>query len=165
MCSTSKTAAGVLQSIRLDVPDDQPRDVMRCPSLYPMVSPDGKHVAYGEGNRLRVAELASNRTAAEWICPEPLNGMLVAWSPDADELSIGGYTNVNVGLWIYDLQKKQAVRVTEAPVGHGRWSPDGRRFSFDIHAGHASIWMLPLEPGKSTAESLLASLAAGSPHP
>ena len=30
-----------LQSIRLDVPGDQPRDLMHCPSLYPVVSPDG----------------------------------------------------------------------------------------------------------------------------
>ena len=91
--------------------------------------------------------------------------MLVAWSPDSHELSIGGYANVFVGLWIYDLQKQQAVRVTAAPVGHGRWSRDGLRFAFDVQTGRASIWMLPLEPGKSTAESLLASIAAGASPP
>jgi hypothetical protein len=155
----------MLQSIRLDVPGGQTRELMHCPSLYPVVSPDGQHVAYGEKNRLRVAELASRRTVAEWLCPQPLNGMLVAWSPDSHELSIGGYANVFVGLWIYDLQKQQAVRVTEAPVGHGRWSRDGRRFAFDVQTGRASIWMLPLEPGRSTAESLLASIAAGASPP
>jgi hypothetical protein len=86
--------------------------------------------------------------------------MLVAWPPDSHESRIGGHANVFVGMWIYDLQKQQAVRVTAAPVGHGRCSRDGRRFAFDVQIGRASIWILPLDPGKSTAESLLASLAA-----
>ncbi len=69
-----------LRSIRLDVPDDSPRDVMLCRGLYPAISPDGKLVAYSDGLRLRIAELKSNRTVAEWTCPELPYGMLVAWS-------------------------------------------------------------------------------------
>ena len=153
-----------LQSIRVDVPGDTPRDVMPCHGLYPAVSPDGKHVAYSDGLRLRIAELASSRTVAEWLSPEPLYGMLAAWSPDGQEVSISGYTNVHKGLWIYDLRTNEAVRITEAPVGHGRWSRDGRRFAFETKAETSTIWLLPLEPGKSTAESLLAA-AASPPGP
>ncbi|MCL4678175.1 MAG: serine/threonine-protein kinase [Alphaproteobacteria bacterium] len=146
-----------LMSIRLDASVPSPRNVTRCPGRYPVVSPDGRHAAYAEGNRLRVFELETNRTVAEWRCFDPpLNGMLVAWSPDGQELSIGGYTNGYVGLWIYDLRTQQATRVAEGPVGHGRWSPEGHRFSFDLHTGRANIWVLTLEPGKSTTESLLA---------
>lgn len=144
-----------LRSIRVDVPGDSPRDVMLCRGLYPAISPDGERVAYSDGFRLRIADLASNRTVAEWTCPERLHGMLVAWSPDGQEVSVGAYTNVHKSLWIYDLRKNEAVRITEAPIGHGRWSRDGRRFAFDIKATTPTIWMLPLEPGKSTAESLL----------
>ncbi len=151
-----------LRSIRVDVPGDSPRDVMRCHGLYPAISPDGKHVAYSDGLRLRIAELESNRTVAEWTCPEPPYGMLIAWSPDGQEVSMGAYTNVYKGLWIYDLRKNEAVHVIEGPIGYGRWSRDGRRFLFDIKATTPSIWMLPLEAGKSTAESLLAT-AAGPP--
>ena len=63
---------------------------MRCHGLYPVISPDGKQVAYSDGLRLRIAELESNRTVAEWTCPEPPYGMLIAWSPDGQEVSTGG---------------------------------------------------------------------------
>jgi serine/threonine protein kinase/Tol biopolymer transport system component len=148
-----------LRSIRVDVPDDSPRDVMRCHGLYPAISPDGKRVAYSDGLSLRIAELESGRTVAQWRCPEPLYGMLVAWSPDGREVSIGAYTNVHKGLWIYDLRTNAAVRITEAPVGHGRWSRDGLRFTFDIKAATPTIWMLPLAPGKPTSQSLLDAAA------
>lgn len=149
-----------LRSIRVDVPDDSPRDEMLCRGLYPVVSPDGQRVAYSDGLSLKIAELESRRTVAEWICPKRLYGMLLAWSPDGQEVSIGAYTNVYKGLWIYDLRKNEAVHVTEGPIGHGRWSRDGRRFTFDIKTTTPSIWMLPLEPGKSTAQSLLEAVAS-----
>ena len=69
-----------------------------------------------------VAELESGRTAAEWVCPQPLNGMLVAWSPDSHELSIGGYTNVNRGAVALRCAEAAGGPRYRAPVGHGRWS-------------------------------------------
>ncbi|MBN2182947.1 MAG: protein kinase [Sedimentisphaerales bacterium] len=147
--------------ISIESPEAQPERIVHCPaSYYPVISGDGRYIAYGatyEGGicRLEIREIASpDSIVSRWDAPKGVGGLLVQWSPDNDELSIGGFDVSDFGLWIYDIKKNAATKIFDGPTTVGTWSPDGKKFAYDIRYPFFEIWALELKTGVSTVESL-----------
>ena len=80
--------------------------------------------------------------------------MLIRWSPDGLELSMGGYNESLLGLWIYDLKAQEARKIFGGRTTLGVWSPDRSRFAFDVRVPFWEIWVADLDPKLPTTESL-----------
>jgi len=138
----------------------KPTPIIHCPSFFPVVSPDEKYVAYGllDSRRL-ILELSTKSIVVSWMLPLPLatgEGFL-NWSPDGQELCIGDYGRSNSGLWIYDMDKKQATKVLSGQFGWCSWSvPDRSQIAIERLYGdlHHEIWVASLDPNVSAAEAL-----------
>ena len=143
---------GMLYSLRVDDPKAMPVPIMACPHKYPAVSPDERYVAYAVGNELRVVELPSGSVAAQWTAPVPRSDMRITWSPDGQELSVGG--TEGLGLWIVDPAMKTAWHVLEGPAWSANWSADRSRIAVLIGACYQEIWFASLETGRATHDVL-----------
>jgi len=141
-------------SIPIDDPSAQPKRIIPSPGWYPVISPDGKYIAYAEGSVLRVVQISSGSMVTSWKAPSSERGMLVDRSPDGKELSIGGFDVSSLGLWIYDLERKEARKVFDAPATMGVWSPDKKWLAFDVRGPYFEVWLAPLAAGLSTTQSL-----------
>jgi hypothetical protein len=132
----------------------EPETIVPCPSNFPVVSPDEKHVAYMWGGELRIVELSTNSVVASWTAPPiPWVGASLNWSPNGRELGIQGHD----GLWIYNLDTKTVADVLSGHIGWCSWSrPDISLFAFQRQYGglHRGIWVVKLDPNVSTAEAL-----------
>ena len=127
----------------------------------PFVSPDGILVAQTRpegtsggtlGTVLRITNMDSRSSIAEWAAPV-LIGPAV-WSPDGRELSFGDCLYVGVwGLWIYDVDKREAVKVLPGPAYSVR-SPDRTKLLIRLHSLGYEAWVADLDPALSTSEAL-----------
>ena len=144
----------MLYSIGVDDRAAKPDQVLSCRGFYPAISPDEKYVAYTVGNQLRIVDLSSGSLVASWSAPVGERGMLVSWSPDGREVSIGGYHDSDLGLWIYELETQKASKVLDARVTRAVWSPDGSRMAIHLARPYYEIWVAELKPDVSTAEAL-----------
>ncbi len=134
----------------------KPTPLIWCPSYYPVVSPDEKYVAYGrQGSERRIVELTTKSIVASWMAPLVRGWGFLNWSPNGQELSMADFHNL--GLWIYELDKKKASKVLSGSFGSCSWSrPDMSRFAFQRVYGdlYREIWVANLEPNVSTIEAL-----------
>ena len=139
-----------------------PQDHLPCRSYYPAVSPKETFVAFSEWQEatekreIKIVKLSGDSKGSvvtKWSPPYD-RGMLVHWSPDERELSIGGYDDSDLGLWIYNLERKTATKVINGPVTQGVWSPAMDRMTFDFRAPFYEIWITDLDPNISTAKAL-----------
>jgi Tol biopolymer transport system component len=143
----------------------KPQYILPIQGWYPAVSADEKYVAYAHSNVLKVFELASGKLVHTWTAPEPQRGMIVGWSPDGRELSVTGYPQTTLGLWILELDNKIMRQVFGGPISTAIWSPDGSLLSVNVGRAYSEIrlWVIPLRPGHSTAATLLSMSAAKLP--
>jgi Tol biopolymer transport system component/serine/threonine protein kinase len=148
-------ADNMLCSIPAQGLDGKPRQIMKCASSVPSVSPDGRRVAYLEGASLKVKDLATQALAAEWPAPSAMWGG-IAWSPTGRELCLGGRNDGDdrTGLWIYSLGRSEPLRVLDGPITVGSWSPDGTKLEFCLAPPYFEIWAVGLDPNVSTIEAL-----------
>ena len=139
-----------------------PQNHLPCRSYYPAVSPKETFVAFSEWQEatekreIKIVKLSGDSKGSvvtKWSPPYD-RGMLVHWSPDERELSIGGYDDSDLGLWIYNLERKTATKVINGPVTQGVWSPAMDRMTFDFRAPFYEIWITDLDPNISTAKAL-----------
>jgi serine/threonine protein kinase/Flp pilus assembly protein TadD len=133
----------------------KPTPIFWCPSYYPVVSPDEKYVAYRLSDELQIVELASKSVVASWTPPLISMGAAVSWSPNGQELNMGGYGNS--GLWIYELDTKTASKVLSGSFEKCSWSPvDMSKMAIGrfYRAMHHEIWVADLDPNVSTIEAL-----------
>jgi serine/threonine protein kinase/regulation of enolase protein 1 (concanavalin A-like superfamily) len=141
---------------RADIDDTQvqPTPLFACSAYEPSVSPDETLVAYFQDGSLRITDLDSQSRIAEWTVPLPI--WCGNWSPDAREFSIGGSIQVEcrAGLWIYDLDKREARNVLDGQITEALWSSDRRHMLFSLGPPYFEIWVADLDPEISTAESL-----------
>ena len=135
----------------------EPVPIAQCSGDAPMISPDGKHIAYSDNDRRgRILELSKNSVITSLGRPPTFGRDTMNWSPDGRELSIGG-----MGLWIYDLETKRASMVLDGfSFGWASWSRDGsRQFALErAFGGRGEIWVASLDPEMTTMESLGAGL-------
>jgi len=144
-----------LYSISVDQKNTQAQVVLRDCSNFPIVSPDERYVADHQFRELRIIELASGEIMRRWLMPpRPRGGLFVNWSPDGRELSVCGWDGSETGLWIYDMETEDAVKIMGIYATTARWS-GGEHPKLAVAFGMplTEIWMCELKPGASTAES------------
>jgi serine/threonine protein kinase len=144
-----------LYSIDVNQPNAQAQVVLHNCSLFPVVSPDERYVADHRFRELRVIELASGQIVRRWfIPPRPRYGLYVNWSPDGRELSVAGWDGSETGLWNYNMETEDAVKIAGVLATTARWSGgDHPRLAIAFGSPLTEIWMWDLQPGAPTAES------------
>jgi serine/threonine protein kinase/Tol biopolymer transport system component len=148
-----------LYRISIDNLDAEPERLIPT-SYYGVVSPDERYVVYGmvfrsdKRSGIQIVELSTGKAVASWKGPLGERGFLMQWSPNARELSIGGYDESDFGMWIYDLDTQTASKALNGPVTAGAWSPDGNRIAFDVRGAFWEVWIADLDSTVSTTESL-----------
>ncbi len=144
-------------SIRVTDPDAKPKRIVTCSSLYESLSPDGRRLAYVEGESLKVKDLASQTAVAEWRLPfATWGGVPLAWSPKGDELCLagGGSVEKRAGLWIYRFDRQEPVEVLGGKVSGGCWSSEGNKLVFNLGPPFFEVWTADLDPSVSAVETL-----------
>jgi tetratricopeptide (TPR) repeat protein len=147
----------MLYAISIEDPLAQPVPICAHTSVFPAASPKGNFVANVESGKptvLRIVDIATQSCIAEW--PTPIVSPTAFWSPDERELSLGGLNGIRerTGLWIYDLTKKEAVKVLGGHFSGATWSPDRTRLLISLSKPYWEVWIADLDPNLSTAESL-----------
>jgi serine/threonine protein kinase/Tol biopolymer transport system component/tetratricopeptide (TPR) repeat protein len=136
--------------------DAKPRQITACSYGFPSVSPDGRRVAYLEGQFLRVKDLDSQRVVAEWAQPSAM--AMPGWSPTGDELCVGMFGGVGStsGLWIYRLGRREPVKVLGGPmrIRGSTWALDGTKLVFHLGPPYCEAWTADLDPKVSTIDAL-----------
>jgi serine/threonine protein kinase/tetratricopeptide (TPR) repeat protein len=128
--------------------------VARSASLL-SVSPDENYVAYVQEGALRITDLETRSRIAEWAICMPIKGG--NWSPDGREFAFGGtdrFVEVTAGLWIYNVDKREASQVLTGQITAASWSSDKKRLLFSLGPPYFEIWVADLDPDVSTAEAL-----------
>jgi len=148
-----RSVDNMLCCINVDDPAARPKTLLRCPGYF-AVSPDEKYVAIGceYSKEIRISELSSGSVVARWIPPLPQYSWPVKWSPNGKELSLGYWTYYGmIGLWIYDVERKEAWHVLDAPARSSVWSPDGSEMAIHVLD---EIWLVKLDPNVPTYQQL-----------
>ena len=81
-----------------------------------------------------------------WAGPPDKQHMFLSWSADGRQLAVGGYWGA--GLWIYDIEKKEASKVMDGFFGWCSWPrQDGTRMAVERPYGqwHHEIWIIDLD--------------------
>ncbi|UCG59055.1 MAG: PD40 domain-containing protein, partial [Phycisphaerales bacterium] len=141
--------------ISIENPNTKPKRIMACSSLFPSVSPDNLRVAYLENAFLKIQDVTSQRSVAEWPVPFRAWGG-PAWSPAGDELCMGGSGSLEnrTGLWIYNLDRSEPAKTLSDQITVGSWAPDGMKLVFYLGPPYFEIWAADLDPNVSTIEAL-----------
>jgi serine/threonine protein kinase/Tol biopolymer transport system component len=145
----------MLYSISIMGRDAEPKRVMACSHDFPSMSPDEKYAAYMEGASLKVKDLASQKFVAEW--PVPFNTWGgTGWSPTGRELCMGGGNSADdrTGLWIYNLDRTQPVKVLSGQIVSASWSVKATGLAFCLGPPYYEAWVARLDPNVSTVEAL-----------
>jgi Tol biopolymer transport system component/tetratricopeptide (TPR) repeat protein len=144
----------MLYSISIVASDAEPKRTMACSNGFPSISPDGRRVAYLEGTSLMVKDLASEVLIAQWPVPPNTWGG-PAWSPTGTELCMGTDSADNkMGLWIYQLDRSEAVKTLTGPIVVSSWSRDGKKLIFSLGPPYFELWTANLDPALSAVKTL-----------
>jgi len=144
-----------LEVVSRNIFEGQPIESEGMANLSPMVSPDGKKVAftashksdYLSQNALEVMDILSGERTT-------ITGRVfssITWSPDSRYLAYSKQTKLQPNgssfndLYIYDLKKKKQYQITNAMRARNPdWSHDGKKLAFVI-AGDGGTNLFSLE--------------------
>ncbi|MEN6427401.1 MAG: protein kinase [Phycisphaerales bacterium] len=134
----------MVYSMATDPNNANPKKVFACETQFPVVSPDEKFIAFIEKKTgdLKIVNLTDGSQAASWSGSGGDELSFICWSADAKRLAIGRYWRG--GLWIYDIDTKQATRVVDGSFAWCAWSvPDVGRMVIERVFGswHHEIWI------------------------
>jgi serine/threonine protein kinase/Tol biopolymer transport system component len=146
---------GTLSQISLADQAGEPKSIMKWSYVLPSVSPDNRYVSCFETGSLKIKNLASQETIAECRMPSITWGV-TGWSPSGNEVCLGGGNSERdpIGLWLYDLQKNEFLRVLDGQITATCWSPTSTELTFCLGTPYLEVWSLPLDSGVTTAEAL-----------
>jgi serine/threonine protein kinase/tetratricopeptide (TPR) repeat protein len=145
----------MLYSISIKDNKAEPTPILACSSSLPSVSPNENYVAYVQDGALRITDLATKSTISEWALCMPMWGG--NWSPDEREFAFGGtsqYVEARAGLWIYDVDNKEARQVLTGQIISASWSSDKKKMLLSLGPPYFEIWVADLDPNLSTADAL-----------
>jgi len=145
----------MIYSVSVADPNAQPKAIVTCSNFYPSLSPDGRRLAYAEGASLKIIDLTSQTSVAEWKLPFATWGG-VAWSPKGDELCLGGNGSAEkrAGLWVCRLGHSEPVEILGGEVDVSSWSPQGKKLVFNLGPPFFEVWTADLDPNVSIVEAL-----------
>jgi Tol biopolymer transport system component len=134
----------MVYSISADPNNANPKKVFACETLFPAVSPDGRFVAITDKKTgaLEIVNLTSGSEAASWSGLGQNELPFISWSADGKRLAIGCYWQG--GLWVYDVETREATRVVEGSFAWCGWSArDTSRMVIERGFGswHHEIWI------------------------
>ncbi|HOV78057.1 MAG TPA: hypothetical protein PLS24_08500, partial [Sedimentisphaerales bacterium] len=134
----------MMYSLSTDPNNPDPKKVFACESQFPVVSPDEKSIAFidQKTGALKIVDLAEGSEAASWPGLGRSRPSFISWSADGKRLAIGCYWQG--GLWIYDVDAKQATQVFDGSFAWCAWSvPDMSRMVIERGFGswHHEIWI------------------------
>jgi len=137
-------------SISIEDVGAQPQPI---PSLS-KVSPDLKKKASLIYGSLNIRDIASQSITHQWA--RPLRTWSGTWSPGSDQFNWGGFRNPEerTGLWIYDLDKKKALKVFSGHITNASWSPDEKAMAICFGPPFYEVWGVNLDPNIPTIEAL-----------
>jgi serine/threonine protein kinase/tetratricopeptide (TPR) repeat protein len=134
----------MVYSMSTDPNHANPKKVFACETQFPVVSPDGKYIAFTEKKTgtFKIVDLTDGSEAASWS-ELGANGIsVISWSADERRLATGSYWQG--GLWVYDMDAKQATRIVDGSFAWCAWSsPDMSRMVIEHVFGslHHEIWI------------------------
>jgi len=136
----------MVYSILVDPNNTNPKEVFACDSMFPVVSPDEKFIAFTDkkSGTLQVADLINKSVVASWPGPKgKINELsFICWSPDGKQLAIGSY--LGEGLWIYDIDTKTAAKIVDGFYAWCGWlaSDKNQMFIERVYGSwHHEIWI------------------------
>jgi serine/threonine protein kinase len=134
----------MVYSISSDPNSPKTKEVFACDALFPVVSPDGKFVAFTENKTgaLKVVDLTDKSVTASWSVPNKKGPTFICWSVDGKRLAIGDYWQG--GLWIFDMNTKTATKIIDGSFAWCSWSaPDMSNMVIEhvYGAWHHEIWI------------------------
>jgi tetratricopeptide (TPR) repeat protein len=132
----------------------EPEQLTTFPSTEWAISPDDRYVAYVDHGELRIMELYSGVLDASWKAPMGQSRLNISWSPDGHEVSVAGRYASHFGLWIYEVDTRQAFKVFDGPVTRACWSPNGKWMTLELGSPYFEIWVAELKEGIPTSEAL-----------
>jgi serine/threonine protein kinase len=147
-------ADSALYSVSIDDPAAKPERIIDCPGDFPWVSPDEKYIAYGVVNELQIMEIPSGQVVTKWVAPGPEEGLFVKWSPDGKEIFLVGFGDSDLGLWSFDVQRKDAWQIFDSPAISCSLSPDRSRMAVDLRMPFGETWLAKLDPNIPTYQAL-----------
>ena len=132
-----------------------PEEVLESADMFPFVSPDGRYAALMTPEAsLQIVDLSNRSVVPGWSGPPDRQQLFPNWSPDSAFLSVGCY--FGGGLWIYDLETKEASKIFDGSYAWCSWS-DARRSRMAIEKvyaqWHHEIWITHGPVGVRPAES------------
>jgi tetratricopeptide (TPR) repeat protein len=150
----SRTASRMC-CIGIDPKAGAPREVLESEDMFPFVSPDGKYAALmtPEGT-LQIVDLSDRSIVPGWSGPPDRQQLFPNWSPDSTLLTVGCY--FGGGLWLYDLQTKEASKILDGSYSWCCWSDaQRRRLAIEkVYAQwHHEIWITDQPLGPRPPES------------
>jgi len=103
-------------------------------SYYPVVSPDGRHLAYiSDGSSLVVETCPRRQPVKSWPSLSSGGGGLVAWHPGGERLVYGGWPAAATGLWLADLKSGKSRKVIDGAAWKPAWSKDGKQLLYVLN--------------------------------
>jgi serine/threonine protein kinase/Tol biopolymer transport system component len=134
----------MVYSLSTDPNNANPKKVFACETQFPVVSPDEKLIAFIEKKTgaLKVVSLTDGSEAASWSGLGGDGLSFLSWSADGKRLAIGRYWQG--GLWVYDMDTKQATRIIDGSFAWCAWSvPEMSRMVIERVFGswHHEIWI------------------------
>ncbi|HSW00272.1 MAG TPA: hypothetical protein VLI39_08880 [Sedimentisphaerales bacterium] len=144
----------ILCSVPLVGQDREPQSFMKCSTL-PSVSPDNRHVAHFENGSLKIVDLPSQKPVAECRVPFMSWGV-TAWSPAGNEVCLGGGNSQReaLGLWSYDLQTRDFVKILDGQITSASWSSMCTELACCLGPPYYDVWTVPVNPTIRTIEAL-----------
>jgi Tol biopolymer transport system component len=117
----------------------------------PLWSPDGSQIAFNNSDGEILAKAADGSSAERILFTGPIaNREADSWSPDGRLLSVRVQSGTSYDEWIVPADKQGEARsfiATPASEYSGRFSPDGRWFSYVSHeSGRGELYVVPF-PG------------------
>lgn len=134
----------MVYSISTDPNNAKSKEVFACETQFPVVSPDEQFIAFieKETGTFKVVDLTDGSEAASWSVPSKMEPTFICWSADGKRLAIGCYWQG--GLWVYDMDTKEATRILDGSFAWCGWSaPDMSHMAIERVYGswHHEIWI------------------------
>ncbi len=151
-----------MYSVSIDPAGSDLREILSCSYQFPVMSPDEKYVAFMQDDITIGIKDLSTQAVTVWAGPPDKQHMFLNWSVDGRQLAVGCYWGA--GLWMYDVEKKEASKVMDGYFGWCTWSrQDGTRMALErpYAQWHHEIWVIDLDspvpataPGTQTHQSM-----------